>query len=133
MRTPTRMLKKSILYLWVIFGWIFFILGVIGAFLPLLPTTPFLLLSAFCFNRGSPHFHSWLITHKYFGPPIRDWQEHRAIKIKYKILSSTMMLISLYFMYENERIPKIGRICLVLFIFAVSLYIWTRKSKDKMS
>ncbi|MGI9520550.1 MAG: YbaN family protein [Hyphomicrobiaceae bacterium] len=47
--------------------------------LPLLPTTPFLLLAAFCFQRGSPRLHRWLISHPRFGPPLRDWQMHGAI------------------------------------------------------
>lgn len=54
-------------------------LGVIGVFVPLLPTVPFILLAAFCFARGSERFHRWLVTHPRFGPPIRDWRAHGAI------------------------------------------------------
>ncbi|TKD51818.1 YbaN family protein [Sphingomonas baiyangensis] len=54
-------------------------LGVIGAFLPLLPTVPFLILAAFCFARGSPRFEAWLLAHPRFGPPVRDWRASGAI------------------------------------------------------
>ena len=55
------------------------VLGVIGVFVPLLPTTPFILLAAWCFLRSSPRFHAWLTTHPRFGPIIRDWHERGAI------------------------------------------------------
>lgn len=53
--------------------------GVIGIVVPLLPTTPFLLLAGFCFCRGSERLHDWLITHPRFGPPIEDWRRHGAV------------------------------------------------------
>ena len=54
-------------------------LGMIGAFLPLLPTVPFILLAAFCFARSSPGFERRMIAHKHFGPHIMDWRDSRAI------------------------------------------------------
>ena len=64
---------------WMAAGWSSFGLGFAGAFLPLLPTVPFMLLAAFCFARGSERVHDWLVTHPRFGPAIQDWSEHRAI------------------------------------------------------
>lgn len=60
---------------WIAAGGLALTLGVVGVFLPLLPTVPFLLLSAFCFGRGSSRLHRWLLQHRVFGPPIEDWIE----------------------------------------------------------
>lgn len=123
------MLEKSKRLFFRVCGFIFLLIGLIGIVVPLLPTTPFLILAAFCFDRGSPYFHSWLLNHPWFGPPVKDWQQHRAIKTKYKILASAMMGISLFFIATNERIPAIGKMTALAFIFVVSFYIWTRKSR----
>ena len=73
--------------IWTIAGFICFGLGAVGAFLPLLPTVPFMLLAAYCFARGSERFHEWLITHPRFGPPILDWQEHGTISRRAKTMA----------------------------------------------
>ncbi|MEM6414466.1 MAG: YbaN family protein [Pseudomonadota bacterium] len=65
-------------------GMICVALGFAGAALPLLPTTPFLLLAAFCFARSSPRLHAWLLDHKHFGPLIENWRRHGAISPKAK-------------------------------------------------
>ena len=56
-------------------GGLSLLLGIIGAFLPLLPTVPFVLLTAMCWGRASPRFHAWLLNHQTFGPMVRDWRE----------------------------------------------------------
>jgi len=71
---------KRILYL--ILGWFSLITGIIGIFLPLLPTTPLVLLAAWCFSRSSERFHTWLIEHKFFVPIVRDWQSSDGIPRK---------------------------------------------------
>ena len=71
---------KRILYLML--GWFSLITGIIGIFLPLLPTTPLVLLAAWCFSRSSVRFHTWLIEHKFFGPIVRDWQSSDGIPRK---------------------------------------------------
>ena len=81
--------------IWNGLGWAAVGLGAIGAVLPLLPTVPFLLLAAFCFARGSERFHTWLMTHPSFGPPIRDWQENGAISRRAKRLACLAMLGSI--------------------------------------
>ncbi len=63
----------------LILGWLSLTTGIIGAFLPLLPTTPLVLLAAWCFSKSSERFHTWLIEHKYFGPIVRDWQSADGI------------------------------------------------------
>lgn len=71
---------KRILYLML--GWFSLITGIIGIFLPLLPTTPLVLLAAWCFSKSSERFHTWLIEHKIFGPIINDWQSSDGIPKK---------------------------------------------------
>lgn len=82
-------------YLWIGFGWLFVGLGVVGIALPLLPTTPFLLLAALCFSRGSEKIHSWLLDHPTLGPPIQDWQNNRAISRRSKVVATVSMLLLL--------------------------------------
>ena len=71
-------------WVWAGMGGLALALGVAGIVLPLLPTTPFLLVSAFCFARASQRLHDWLVHHPRLGPPIRDWQHHGAIAPKAK-------------------------------------------------
>ena len=86
------MVKRSRQLLYMTAGWLSLGLGILGIPLPLLPTTPFLLLAAFCFARGSERWHDWLMSHPRFGPPIRDWQEHRAISRPAKWLGTASMV-----------------------------------------
>lgn len=78
-------------YLWIGAGGLALVLGVIGIALPLLPTTPFLLLAAFCFARSSPALERWLVEHPRLGPPIRDWRREGAISPRAKIAALVAM------------------------------------------
>lgn len=82
-------------YLWLGFGWLNVALAGAGAILPLLPTTPFLLVAAFAFARGSQRWHGWLINHRHFGPLISNWHAHRAISRRAKIGASASLLVLL--------------------------------------
>lgn len=69
-------------------------LGLAGILLPVLPTTPFILVAAACFARSSERFHTWLLSQPVAGPAIREWQEHRAMPRKAKRLAYLLMLLS---------------------------------------
>lgn len=64
---------------WMVLGWLAIAFGVLALVLPLVPTTPFLILAAVCFARCSPRIHDWLVEHRHLGPPIRDWRDHGAV------------------------------------------------------
>lgn len=68
-------------------------LGIIGIFVPLMPTTTFLILAAWCFARSSKRAETWLLTHSVFGPPIVAWRREGAIARKYKVLSVAGMSV----------------------------------------
>ena len=87
--------RQNMKYLLIILGSICLALGVIGIFLPLLPTTPFLLLSAALYFRSSEKLYQWLIRQKYLGTYIRNFREHRAIPLRAKIISISMIWITL--------------------------------------
>ncbi|MEM8743488.1 MAG: YbaN family protein [Pseudomonadota bacterium] len=79
-------------------GWLFFGIGVIGAFLPVLPTTPFMLLALWAFSNSSEKLRSWLYNHKVFGPPLQRWQEHRVISATAKMMSIGTMSVSFIYL-----------------------------------
>ena len=72
-------------------GFLFVGLAAVGVVLPVLPTTPFLLVAAACFARSSPRFYEWLLQNRVFGPLIRDWREHRCIPLHAKVLAVTLI------------------------------------------
>jgi len=77
--------------LWLTLGFISIACGIAGVLLPLVPTTPFLLLAALAFARSSPRLHNWLVTHPRLGPPIADWRAHGAIRRRSKIVAVAVM------------------------------------------
>lgn len=81
-------------YLLIILGAVSLGLGVTGMFLPVLPTTPFLLLTAWCWLKGSPRLYAWLMSQPRLGPYIRDFQEHRCISRKVKVISVSTLWVT---------------------------------------
>lgn len=115
---------------WVYFlgGVICVTLGIIGAFLPLLPTTIFIILAAWCFSKSSEKMENWLLTHPKFGPTLRDWYQYGAIPTRIKKIALTMItlsfLLSASILWHRWTIIGIVGGTLLL----VSLYIVTRPS-----
>jgi len=106
------------LYAWIALGLLFLLLGGIGVALPLLPTTPFVLLAAACFARSSPRLHNWLLRSQVFGPMLRDWENNKCVSARVKTLAVSMMVvvggISILFYVPSgwPRYAGLGLLCL---------------------
>lgn len=109
--------NKPIKIILLVFGLIAFGLGVIGIFVPLLPTTPFLLLSAALFLRSSTRLYNWLLNHRYFGNYIKNYLFYKTIPLKSKIVSISLLwvfiLFSIFFIV-NHLLIKIVLLCIAI-------------------
>ncbi|MCQ8226852.1 DUF454 family protein [Pantoea trifolii] len=104
-------------------GWLAIVLGTLGIVLPLLPTTPFVLLAAWCFARSSPRFHDWLLWKSPFGRYIRHWQQHRAMPPGAKMRA--MLLIVITFSISIYLVNLLWvRILLGAMLCMLLLYMW---------
>ncbi|NRB39704.1 MAG: YbaN family protein [Pseudomonadales bacterium] len=110
--------------LFILLGFISFALGFIGIFLPLLPTTPFILLAAFFFSKSSERFYGWLINIPTFGPMIMQWNEYGCVSQKGKIASAVAMtaVIVYFWIFREMAIPiKLAVTCIMLTVMAYVL------------
>lgn len=105
--------------IYILLGGLSLGLGVAGIFLPLLPTTPFLLLSAVLWLRSSPRLYHWLLNHKRLGPYIRDFLEHKAIPLRVKIVSVSLVWITL--LYCALFVARVWWLALLFILLAVVL------------
>ncbi|MDH5570365.1 MAG: YbaN family protein [Gammaproteobacteria bacterium] len=104
-----------------IFGWLFLGAGVIGVFLPVLPTTPFMILALWMFSKSSVRFHNWLYSHRIFGPPLQKWFEYRVVPPVAKVASVGMMSLSYFYIVVYTNMPWWGN----MMIGTVMLYtVW---------
>ncbi len=115
-------------YVFITIGVISLLLGIVGVVTPVLPTTPFILLSGYCFARGSERFHDWILAHRYFGPMIRAFRDERRIPLKAKIFATvmialTMSITSIFFVKKAYAIMAMASVGV-----AVVTYLWTFKN-----
>lgn len=112
-----------------VLGWFFFCLGIIGAFLPIVPTTPFLLLAALCFSKSSPRFHTWLLAMPVFGAAVEDWRLRRVIRPRAKVLCASMLSLSLAFLWTREKPELFIKLPVTLLLAGVGGFVVTRRSR----
>jgi uncharacterized protein len=125
MTVPHRLNKLP----WLILGWVCVVLGFIGVALPVLPTTPFLILAAFAFGKSSPRLKQWLLDHPIFGGPIRDWEINGAIRPRHKILACTAMAL----IFLVSLLASFGPVILLVQALAMggaATFILTRPNGD---
>lgn len=98
-------------------------LGAVGVFLPVLPTTPFVLLAAACFVRSSPRLHAWILRHPLFGPPVRDFQAGLGISRRAKVVAISMLWASVLATVHLHVEAVLLDVLLVLLAVGVTVYL----------
>ena len=122
------MLHIATRWLFVVLGWLALAFGVVGIFVPLL-TTPFVLLAAFCFSRGSKRLHQWLVTHPNIGSYVRDWEAEQVIPPIGKWASTLTMVPMVSWVIAVREIPLPLEVMMAATSAAVLWFIWTRPSR----
>ncbi len=93
MHAPSPSSSRAVRWLLWLAGTLSLALGLIGVVLPGLPTTPFVLLAAACYAKASPRLHAWLLNHRFLGPMVRDWEQHRSLTRRTKCIAIGSMLL----------------------------------------
>ncbi|WP_040691104.1 DUF454 family protein [Providencia burhodogranariea] len=128
-------MKKGFL---ILVGWLAVVLAFLGVILPVLPTTPFLLLAAWCFSRSSPRFHYWLLYRSLFGGYIRHWQTYKALPKGIKPKAIIVILITFSFSiwvvgFWWLKIGLFALLCwLVVFMYRLPVIDKSLPSKDEV-
>lgn len=101
-------------------------LGIVGAFLPLLPTTPFLLVAVWCFSRSSPRLEHWLLNHRTLGPPLTNWRREGAIAARTKAVAIGLIAASYGFFWYRVQPSPLLAVVVGLVLSSSALFILTR-------
>lgn len=116
---------------WLLLGWAWVGLAVIGMALPLLPTTPFLLLAAACFARSSKRLHGWLQAHPRLGPVLAEWEARRAIPRRAKRLATLVIVVTTGALLLLGRGPRWVHLALLPLVGCGLAYIWSRPDTER--
>lgn len=104
-------------------GTLFLLIGCVGIVLPLLPTTPFLLLALACYARSSERWYHWLITNRWFGEYIKNWHEGKGLPIKTKILMIAFLILTIGYSAVVVVPFFIGKVILIIIAICVSMHV----------
>jgi uncharacterized membrane protein YbaN (DUF454 family) len=127
--SPRRLVRWS---LWLL-GTVFVGIGILGIFLPLLPTTVFFLMAAWCYAHSSKRFHHWLHHNRFFGRYLKDYREGRGIKLSSKIFTIALLWASILYSVAFAAESLLVRLVLILVAVAVTVHIFaipTRKAEE---
>lgn len=102
------------------------LLGVIGAFLPVMPTTIFLILAAWCFGRSSPRLEAWMLDHPHFGAVLRDWREHGAVPRRAKLMACAGMTLGYVLFWIKAQPTAPAALLVAAFMIGSALYVVSR-------
>jgi uncharacterized membrane protein YbaN (DUF454 family) len=117
--------RPVVLLLWRALALLSLALGIVGAFLPVLPTVPFILLAAWAGSRGWPALERWLLDHSHFGPPIHRWRERGAVPRGAKWMATLMMTASAIGLAFTP-LPLWLRIAVPVVMATVAVWLWLR-------
>lgn len=110
-------------------GILFVALGVVGAFLPVMPTTIFLILAAGCFGKSSPGMERWICEHPRLGPPVVAWQRERSIRLRHKVVAIVLIWVSTLASVTFAGLPLPLDGALLAIAVALTAYLLTRPTK----
>ncbi|WP_321392883.1 YbaN family protein [Emcibacter sp.] len=122
------MIARTKRWIYNLLGAVFFITGFIGIFLPVLPTTVFMILALWAFSNGSEQFHQWLYHHPTFGPPLQAWEERGVIPLKGKIMAVLVMSLSALYLVFLTAAPVYAVIAAIICMICVAVFVVTRPS-----
>jgi len=122
--------KSNLLLKWILItmGTIFVGIGIIGIFIPILPTTPFLLLAAACYARSSTRFYNWLINNKLIGTYIKNYREGKGVPLKVKVFTILLLWITILFSVFFILLISWIKIILIIIAIGVTIHILTIKT-----
>jgi len=112
----------------IVVGTISTALGILGIFVPILPTTPFLLLAAACYSRSSQRFYDWLLNNKYFGNYIRNYLEKKGIPLKVKVLTLAVLWATIGCSVAFAVEILFVRVLLIVIAIGVSIHVFSLRT-----
>jgi uncharacterized protein len=121
-----KVLKQSRRAGFLVLGVLMLTLGIIGVFLPVMPTTIFLILAAWFFGRSSPQLEAWMYDHQRFGPTLRQWREQGAVPVRAKLMAVSGIASGYGLFWFGSRPTPFVAILVALFMLSAAIYVVSR-------
>ena len=124
------MIKKTLIHFYFVCGLIFMVVGIVGIALPVLPTTPFILLAIYFFSRSSEKFHDWCLRIPGFGERIAEWQKFKIIRKRAKIQAIIIICASVMYLFFKGTLSTSVKVIALSSLALVVIFIATRPSEE---